>query len=209
MECFLIILPKGSLYKVNKISPSTEPCGTPWLTLVFTHRLLGDILGYTEHLSPLLSLLMDEISSLNRTLLPMLPPLSLCDFMSHRVQWTLWDIKSGSDAMALQMCSVHSSSLPPSAWWIVEFWIVIHAYVTELEIHYYSTIVLRFCEYYFNGLFLFCVISKNQFPAEIAVHLFCTSCSLVPSFPHNDSILLRVSWVENDVALFWSYSLKM
>jgi len=29
MECFLIILPKGSMYNVNKIGPSTEPCGTP------------------------------------------------------------------------------------------------------------------------------------------------------------------------------------
>jgi len=34
MECFLIILPKGSMYKVNTIDPSTEPYGTPWLTLV-------------------------------------------------------------------------------------------------------------------------------------------------------------------------------
>jgi len=49
---------------------------------------LGDILGYTEHLSPLLSLLMDELSSLHRTLLTLLPPRSPCDFTSHRVLWT-------------------------------------------------------------------------------------------------------------------------
>jgi len=38
MECFLIILPKGSMYKVNKSGPSTEPCGTPSLTLINTAK---------------------------------------------------------------------------------------------------------------------------------------------------------------------------
>uniref|UniRef100_A0A8C2WG48 C-type lectin domain-containing protein n=1 Tax=Cyclopterus lumpus TaxID=8103 RepID=A0A8C2WG48_CYCLU len=38
----------------------------------------------TEHLSPLLSLLMDEFTSLHCTLLTLLPPRSLCDFTSHR-----------------------------------------------------------------------------------------------------------------------------
>jgi len=50
--------------------------------------LLGDVLGYTELLSPLLSLLMDEFTSLHCTLLTLLPPRSLLDFMSHRVLWT-------------------------------------------------------------------------------------------------------------------------
>jgi len=40
---------------------------------------------------------------------------------------------------------------------------------------YYSTILLSVCEFYFNELFLFSVISKNLFPTEIAVHLLCTS----------------------------------
>ena len=31
MPYCLIILPNGRMYKVKKISPSTEPCGTPWL----------------------------------------------------------------------------------------------------------------------------------------------------------------------------------
>jgi len=43
--------------------------------------VLWDNLGYTEHLSPLLSLFMDEVTSLHQTLLT---PESL----SHRVQWT-------------------------------------------------------------------------------------------------------------------------
>jgi len=46
------------------------------------------VLGYTEHLSPLLYLLMDECSSLHCTLLTLLPPQSPCDFTSHRVHWT-------------------------------------------------------------------------------------------------------------------------
>ena len=35
-ECVLIMFPSGSIYNENKIGPSTEPCGTPWLTLVRT-----------------------------------------------------------------------------------------------------------------------------------------------------------------------------
>lgn len=34
MLCLLIMLQNGSLYDVNRIDPSTEPCGTPKLTLV-------------------------------------------------------------------------------------------------------------------------------------------------------------------------------
>jgi len=48
----------------------------------------GDILGYTEHLSPLLYLLMDEFTSLHHTILILLPLQSLCDFTSQRVHWT-------------------------------------------------------------------------------------------------------------------------
>jgi len=50
--------------------------------------LPGDALGYTEHLSPLLSLLMDEFTSLHHTLLTLLPPRSLCDSTSQRVLLT-------------------------------------------------------------------------------------------------------------------------
>jgi len=39
-------------------------------------------------ISPLLSLFMDEFTSLHHTLLTLLPPWSLCDFTSHRVHWT-------------------------------------------------------------------------------------------------------------------------
>jgi len=46
------------------------------------------MLGYTEHLSPPLSLLMDEFSSLHCTLLTLLPPRGPCDFTSHRVHRT-------------------------------------------------------------------------------------------------------------------------
>ena len=30
------MFPNGSIYIENKVGPSTEPCGTPWLTLVCT-----------------------------------------------------------------------------------------------------------------------------------------------------------------------------
>jgi len=40
----------------------------------------------------------------------LLPPRTPCDFTSHRVYWPCW-------------CPAHSSSLPPSAWWIMELWI--------------------------------------------------------------------------------------
>ena len=39
-ECVLIMFPSGSIYIENKIGLSTEPCGTPWLTLVRTDDLL-------------------------------------------------------------------------------------------------------------------------------------------------------------------------
>jgi len=52
--------------------------------LLLAYRLLGDVLGYTELLSPLLSLLMDEFKCCHRTLQTLLPPRSRCDFTSHR-----------------------------------------------------------------------------------------------------------------------------
>ena len=36
LPCVLIMFPSGSIYIENKIGPSTEPCGAPWLTLVCT-----------------------------------------------------------------------------------------------------------------------------------------------------------------------------
>jgi len=53
--------------------------------LLLAYRLLVDVLGYNQHLSPLLSLFMDEFTSLHHTLLTLLPPRSLCDSRSHRV----------------------------------------------------------------------------------------------------------------------------
>ena len=35
-ECVLIMFLRGSIYNENKIWPSREPCGTPWLSLVPT-----------------------------------------------------------------------------------------------------------------------------------------------------------------------------
>jgi len=51
--------------------------------LLSAYGLLEDVLGYTEHLYPLLSLLIDEFSSLHCTLLTLLPPRGLCD--SHLI----------------------------------------------------------------------------------------------------------------------------
>jgi len=58
--------------------------GLPWpRPYICCYRLIGDVLGYTEHLSPLLSLRMDEFISLHHTLLTLLPPWSLYDLTSH------------------------------------------------------------------------------------------------------------------------------
>ena len=35
MPCHLKMLPNWSMYKMKRLGPSTEPCGTPWLTLVY------------------------------------------------------------------------------------------------------------------------------------------------------------------------------
>jgi len=72
--------PAGDEVTINSSSPES-------LCLLASkgHRV---VLGYTEHLSPLLSLLLDEFTSLHHTLLTLLPPWSLCDITSHRVRWT-------------------------------------------------------------------------------------------------------------------------
>jgi len=72
------------------------------------------------------------MSSLHHTLLTLLPPRSPFDFTSRRVHgtwlglmpWPCW-------------CPAHSSSLPPSAWWITEVRIVVHADY-QLFIHWHS-----------------------------------------------------------------------
>jgi len=111
------------------------------------------------------SLLMDEFPSLHYTLLTLLPPRSPCVFTSHRVHWTWLGLMPWRC-----WCPAHSSSLPPSAWWIMEVWIVVHAY-HQLFIH--------------SVIFIKCVLTLMIPSGHMA--------SILPSILERDPPLL-LSW---------------
>ncbi|TNN37481.1 hypothetical protein EYF80_052356 [Liparis tanakae] len=104
-----LLLPTLPQEAAKSHGPSNAPvlllCGLPNYYLTFNGNGGVVVLGYTEHLSPLLSLLMDEFKSLHHTLLTLLPPQSLCDFPSHR---GLLDLAL-SDASCLQP-TIHTLS---------------------------------------------------------------------------------------------------
>jgi len=62
-------------------------------------------------------------------------------------------------------CSAHSSSLPPSAWWIMEVWIVVHAYYQLFILchtHWmYLNSNVSFCTY---DIYCFCPSRKRNPP---------------------------------------------
>jgi len=98
MQCFLIILPKGSIYKVNNIGPSTEPCGTPWLTLALIEAS-ESLCDFTSHLTWMCLKLvltpcpcfLHPASGLDLASFPMALPPSLC-LLPQRPTSMVWPL---------------------------------------------------------------------------------------------------------------------
>jgi len=116
--------------------------------------------------------------SLGKTLLSLRSP---CDFTSHMVHWT-WLVWWHDPADAPP-----TPPLPPSAWWITEVWIVVHAYY-QLFIH---------CHIHWMGCYSVMLPSVHM--ASIAsVHpgrrilLCCSPEGFFPFFPRES--FFSISW---------------